>query len=260
MTSFTLFSSRHDISKIQKELSLNRYYTVESDQIKRRTLSGGLTTVKRPLVFINALSEVLTIRLSTMARHSKLEFNESTGDDICVALGGDKGGEETKLFLIFENIQKPNDSRGMLLLGLYTGDDNHSSLIKNLQTVFFQFNALEKITYHDGSREITKIVRKKVVGDVKFLLSIYEHPGPQSLTPCPKCEVRYSTHGARMATLESFSFENSAKKRTVDSYKSTGNPLVDVDPADAVIPPMHVVQGLLQKYGIDFFCMPRQYP
>nr|PIC31661.1 hypothetical protein B9Z55_012284 [Caenorhabditis nigoni] len=252
LTGFNVFSSRHDIAEIQKRLSLIRFYSVESQEIEKKTLSGSITHVYRPLVYINALEEVISIRLSTMARYSTLIFDQSTGDDICISLGGDKGGEETKLFILFENILKPNDSRSLLLLGFYTGDDDHDSLEKNFSSVFVQFNNLKCITYNDGSIEITKTVRKKVIGDVKFLLSLYDHPGPQCLTPCPKCVVRYSNHGSRKATLDSFTFEISAGFRTVESYKEIGSPLIDVDPADSVIPPMHVFQGLVQKYAIDF--------
>ncbi|EFP12003.1 hypothetical protein CRE_31376 [Caenorhabditis remanei] len=253
ITGFDVFSSRHDIADIQRNISVSSYYRISTQSIQTKTLSGVLTTVKKPIVQITSLSEVLSQRLSTLAAHNRLRFDEGTGENISVAIAGDKGGDETKLVLILENLEKPNDSRGQLLLGWYNGSDDYQSLKDNMSDVFAQFNSLTEIKYNDGSTDVTRKVVKKVSGDIKFCSALYQHSGQSSSEPCHYCKISISNHGRNVSKLENTAFEDIGTRRTLAEYKQKGNPLVDVDLCNVAIPPMHCVQGLLQKYAINYF-------
>ncbi|EGT59923.1 hypothetical protein CAEBREN_19532 [Caenorhabditis brenneri] len=230
-----------------------KYYEVIGQDIPIRTLSGAYTTVKRPLARITSLTDVLKFRLSTLSQNSRLFFDDSTGDDISIVLSGDKGGTETKLVLIIENVDKPNNSKAQLLLAFYTGNDDHKSLQNNLADVFIQFNDLQEITYFDGKNDVSRKVKKKLVGDIKLICAFYNHPGPNCLESCFLCYVKYSNHGKNKAICKTFPFEISQALRTLNTYKDEGYPLVELDPVRAILPTLHIFQGTVQKYIIDFF-------
>uniref|UniRef100_A0A8R1IFE7 Uncharacterized protein n=1 Tax=Caenorhabditis japonica TaxID=281687 RepID=A0A8R1IFE7_CAEJA len=104
------------------------------------------------------------IRLSKLARHKKLIKDDALGEDICVALGGDKGGDETKILLLIENVDNCNSPYALLLLAYYCGNDDYKSLQENCSSVFQLFNNLDYVEYdnEDGVR-VRKMIRKKVV-------------------------------------------------------------------------------------------------
>ncbi|EFO92509.1 hypothetical protein CRE_20148 [Caenorhabditis remanei] len=98
--------------------------------------------------------------------------------------------------------------------------------------------------------QITKNVQKRVAGDCKFLSSLYGHGGQSSSEPCHLCFPSYSTHGSKKALIESFEFDKYVGRRSLSDYRAS---LVDVPLKNSAIPPMHIFQGLTQKYGIDHF-------
>ncbi|EGT35178.1 hypothetical protein CAEBREN_31532 [Caenorhabditis brenneri] len=235
VTGFDVFKSRHDIAKIGRNLSQSHNYEVLVQNVPTKCISGRTFEKKCPLVRITSLVEVLSSRLSTLAQHSRLLFNKSTGDCISVVLSGDKGGEETKIVLILENIDKPNNSKSHLLLGYYTGNDDFESLKKYLQPVFDQFNQLKQISYHDGTIVVTRAVKRKLVGDIKIMCTFYNHPGAQCLQSCFLCFISYSNHGVNMATCGAFPFDVSHGIRTLETYKQSGQPVWE------------------KKFGLDYF-------
>uniref|UniRef100_A0A8R1IC07 Uncharacterized protein n=1 Tax=Caenorhabditis japonica TaxID=281687 RepID=A0A8R1IC07_CAEJA len=97
------------------------------------------------------------------------------------------------------------------------------------------------------------MIRKKVVGDCKFLASLYNHPGQSSSQPCHLCRINYRTHGSNKACLGQFNFDESVGSRNLRSYNVEGEPLVQVELDNCVIPPLHCLQGVTQSYGINFF-------
>uniref|UniRef100_A0A8R1IBK2 Uncharacterized protein n=1 Tax=Caenorhabditis japonica TaxID=281687 RepID=A0A8R1IBK2_CAEJA len=119
---------------------------------------------KRPLVTIRDILPILSRRLSKLARHKKLIKDDALGEDICVALGGDKGGDETKILLLIENVDNCNSPYALLLLAYYCGNDDYKSLQENCSSVFQLFNNLDYVEYdnEDGVR-VRKMIRKKVV-------------------------------------------------------------------------------------------------
>ncbi|EGT48419.1 hypothetical protein CAEBREN_00047 [Caenorhabditis brenneri] len=251
VTGFDVFSSRHDIANIGRRVSVAQFYEVSTHSIQKKTLSGSISLVKRPLVRITSLEDVLSYRLSTLAQNSRLLFDRSTGDDISIILSGDKGGEETKIVLILENTEKPNSSKSQLILGFYTGDDDFDQLKEHMETVFNQFNNLNLISYNDGNATVTKKVKRKIVGDVKILCCFYNHKGAGLLDCCFICFIEYSNRGVNMAQCGSFPFDQIHGLRTMESYRRSGHPLVNLDPKLAIIPPLHCFQGITQKYGLD---------
>ncbi|EFP08401.1 hypothetical protein CRE_16177 [Caenorhabditis remanei] len=250
LTGFNVFSSRWCIGHIQKKVSCISDYTISIQDVVKKMILGPTTTVKRPKVLINNISVVLARRLSNLAASGRLVFDSSTGNNICVTLGGDKGGEEAKLLLIIENVSTPNDANGIMLLGYYTGNDDYKSLKENFGEVFEQFNKLTEVQYECGGVQITKNVQKRVAGDCKFLSSLYGHGGQSSSEPCHLCFTSYSTHGSKKALIESFEFDKCVGRRSLSDYRDS---LVDVPLENSAIPPMHIFQGLTQKYGIDHF-------
>ncbi|CAO4370903.1 unnamed protein product [Caenorhabditis nigoni] len=249
VTKYDIFASRHELIRIQREISANSQYEVISQNIVTKCINGSELVFKRPLGRIINLENVLSRRLSTLAKNGRLKFDRATGSDIMVAIGGDKGGEETKIMLVIENLETPNDPNGLLLLGFYTGSDDFETMRINFGSVFNQFNKLDNISYNDGKDLVTKRVHRKVVGDIKWISAVLGHPGQASKRPCYKCDTTYSTHGANKALLSNTPFEIPGKLLRKNDFPKA---LVNVDPDDVSIPPLHCTTTLVQKYAIDY--------
>ncbi|EFP13608.1 hypothetical protein CRE_09864 [Caenorhabditis remanei] len=247
-TGFELFSSRWSISNVQKTISIRDLYVVKARKVSKKAENGREYEKMTPFAVLKSIETILGERLSALSANEKLTFNDATGSDICVALGGDKGSEETKLFLALENVPKANDAHSLLLLGFYTGDDTYDSLKENFSHIFHQFNNLHKISYQVNGVTITRNVRRKIVGDIKFISSLYGHPGQASSNPCFLCNINYSNHGAKKATLTNLKFEDPVGSRSLADFP---NALVNVPLEDICLAPLHSCQGIIQKYGIN---------
>ncbi|KAF1756506.1 hypothetical protein GCK72_012959 [Caenorhabditis remanei] len=247
-----IFASRHQIEEVKKTFATSKYYTFERQNVMKPSRSGKQIMAETALVKANDVHELLSKRLEMLSRHERLRFDDGTKDSIVIGVGGDKGSDTTKLVIVLENVDIPNDPHAVLLLGLYTGNDSHSLLKQNFASVFDQLNQLHSVRYFDGSNNVEKAVVMKPLGDCKFVSAMYGHAGQNSKTPCYVCNLAWSTHGSDTASLENFDFEFSGEIRTLSDLKKTGVPLLDVDPLNAGPPGVHTILGICQYYCIDW--------
>ncbi|KAF1767449.1 hypothetical protein GCK72_007408 [Caenorhabditis remanei] len=247
-----IFASRQKIEEVKKKFATSKYYTFERQTVMKPSRSGKQVMAETALVKANDVHELLSRRLEVLSRHGRLLFDDGTKDNIVIGVGGDKGSDTTKLVIVLENVDSPNDPHAVLLLGLYTGNDSHSLLKQNFASVFDQLNQLHSVRYFDGSNNVEKAVVMKPLGDCKFVSAMYGHAGQNSKSPCYVCNLAWSTHGSDTASLKNFDFELSGEIRTLSDLKKTGVPLLDVDPLNAGPPGVHTILGICQYYCIDW--------
>ncbi|CAI2351926.1 unnamed protein product [Caenorhabditis sp. 36 PRJEB53466] len=201
---------------------------------------------------VHTINEFRKRRVEALSESGRLQFDEGTGDAIFIAIGGEKGSNQTKVGLIFENVDKPNDPYGILLLGLYEGSDDHATLKENLLPVFDQLNVLESLEYMENGSLVVRDVKRMLVGDCKFISAVLNHNGQSSRYPCFSCNAMWSSHGQNAASMESFPFEASGNPRCMQQYLDEGEPILHFDIDNIVPPVVHSFLGLGQNNVVDW--------
>ncbi|CAI2352881.1 unnamed protein product [Caenorhabditis sp. 36 PRJEB53466] len=180
-------------------------------------------------------------------------FDEpTTSDDIVVGFGGDKGADLTKIVGVLQNVDNPNNAHNSLLLGMYSGNDDHPTLKAKVAGVFDQINNLKTVTYLENGNPVTRKVVKRALGDCKFLSAVFNHAGQSSKFPCFACNASWSSHGSHAATLATFPFELSGPLRTLEQLLKEGSPLLKFNPEMAGPPQLHVFLGIVQSYVVNW--------
>ncbi|CAI2352917.1 unnamed protein product [Caenorhabditis sp. 36 PRJEB53466] len=133
----------------------------DSQRTKKKTRSGKDVVVPTAVITARDTANLLSRRLTTLHKNGRLRFDESTGDDIVVGFGGDKGADLTKIVGVLQNVDNPNNAHNCLLLGMYSGNDDHPTLKPKVAGVFDQINNLKTVTYVTGAK--TKVVSLKIV-------------------------------------------------------------------------------------------------
>ncbi|CAL2030276.1 unnamed protein product [Caenorhabditis brenneri] len=243
---FDVLASRHLTDKLLKQADVLEKYNVELEEVERK-INNKVVKENAPVVTIKDMKSQLESRLSVLSKYGNL-----LEGDIVVGIGGDKGGDTTKLCMIIENVSRPNNPQGILLLGQYTGQDNHKNMREHFSDVFKQINALTNVEFEDGNgSKICLPVKKKAIGDCIFMCSLQNHTGPTSSNPCFICEYKYSTHGINKEMVGNSDFDVCHKVRTLEELKKSGDPLIEMEPADYGIPPIHTIHGVVQKFAVD---------
>ncbi|EFO91932.1 hypothetical protein CRE_11467 [Caenorhabditis remanei] len=249
--SFDVFASRLSVDSIRKRYDPRSDYSIVATMLEK-TVCGRLFRVPKTVVACLNVESVLRRRLESLDAFSNLVFDSGTKEDIVIAVTGDKGGEETKLCIIIENCSKPNSSHSLLLLGWYTGTDNHDSLKENFGIIFDSLNKLTSIEYCENGKIVKRKVRIKMVADCKFISSIYQHPGQSCSDPCFTCNIKICKSGKNRDTIGSFDFATSGEIRTLEQMRTHGwNPLLNIEPYDVEPPPLHIFMGLVKAYVVD---------
>lgn len=250
---FDCFTSRNSIDTLRRRCNPDSVYTIRVESTVRTTKFGKQISASTPVCLMKSVADTLSKRLTRLARNQRLIFDEGTGNDVVIGVGGDKGGELTKLCMILENVERPNNPRAITVLGYYAGSDTHVMLKEKLGPVFEQLNKLKTVKYRDENEvEVEKAVRIKLIGDCKFLSALLDHSGQSSNEPCFICEASWTKAGQRMATVSTFPFEVPGPARTLQSLRASGFPLLHVDPSQIGPPGIHAILGLGQSYIVDW--------
>lgn len=176
---------------------------------------------------------------------------------------GDKGSNETKLCLAIGNVKNPSSPNGLLILGVYEGNDSYEELTANFSGIFSQFDKLDEISFTESGTIRRRRIRKHLVGDFKYLSASFGHAGATSSNPCVFCSEAWSNRGKYMMTLEKVNFDSQVLCRTYDSFlvdaQSGSNgvikgskPLVRLHPEQITIPTVHLLMGLWSKFGEEY--------
>ena len=186
-------------------------------------------------------------------------FDEFTGEEIVISVGGDAGGGSTKISLLFGNTLQPNSVNNIVPIAIYTDVDNYDMIEKYLSPLLNQLNQITNVTYKENGIEKRRIVRWTVVGDFKFICELLGHKKQSATYYCPFCIVE-NPRGSQKATLETLNFHADFKRRTLGSYyeysekgeygvKRGRKPLLKHVQLCNYLPGMlHCVTGVFQHY------------
>ncbi|CAL2035496.1 unnamed protein product [Caenorhabditis brenneri] len=249
---FDFLAPRKMIEELRRESDPYKDYNIGVETTKRYTRNGKLVDVQSPFAAIKDVKRCVQRRLESLSRRGAIEYNAFTKDDIVLGITGDKGGSETKLCLMFGNLQKPNNSHSLLMLGFYSASDDHANLLQKFGDVFDQLNRLTVIQFSVNGEEISKNVRIFLIGDCKYMSSMSDHPGQAASCPCYICHIRWVMKGYHVDKVGSFSFEIPGEPRTLDESMRDGRPLLLLDPSLLGIPPLHTITGVFQYYVLDY--------
>uniref|UniRef100_A0A8R1HTU1 Zinc finger PHD-type domain-containing protein n=1 Tax=Caenorhabditis japonica TaxID=281687 RepID=A0A8R1HTU1_CAEJA len=203
------------------------------------------------VAFARDVPNLLRRRLERLSRSKRLVHDDGTAGEIVIGVGGDKGADVTKMCMILENVDKPNNPHSIQMLGLYHGHDDNQNLHAKLGPLFDQLNNLHSISYTENDVEVTKKIRIKPIGDLKFLSALFGHSGQSSSSPCPVCNQSWTKSGRNKALLSTFCFEEVGAPRTLTQLLREGRPLLHVEPELAGPPALHTIMGITQSYVID---------
>lgn len=73
---------------------------------------------------------------------------------IRLLFSGDKGGRHTKLCIAFGDVEKPNSSHNISIVGIYEGQDERKLLAHFMQPVFEQINHISSLQIRPDSSEM----------------------------------------------------------------------------------------------------------
>ncbi|EGT31311.1 hypothetical protein CAEBREN_21095 [Caenorhabditis brenneri] len=254
---FDVLSSRSAVSDVKKVIANASNYDIELMQKTKEFPDKTKMTVDFAKITIKDLEKGLTERVKYLDKHNLLV---DVDDVLTISILGDKGSEETKLCMSIENVRTPNSPNNLMLLSMYEGSDSAVELRKYAAEVFEKWDALKEIKFTNkfGVDVILKL-KKKAIGDMKLLSGLMGHRGQACSHPCYICDIPWVMSGSSSLLLGKVDFSMIPTNRTLSSYASDSKsgkngvqidskPLCDVEPEDYVIPTVHSISGVFDRY------------
>ncbi|EGT46236.1 hypothetical protein CAEBREN_04271 [Caenorhabditis brenneri] len=243
-----IFPSIKAIAHLQKcESKVDLFEGSETKGAKGETVS---------IVQCVNINELLSWRLSEIGED--LLFDDYSGDDIVVAFGGDAGGGSTKLCLIIGNMSNPNSVDSIMVIAMFNAPDTYESIKNLVPRIVEQFNGLTNVTYEINGTKITRRVRKKIIGDFKFIGENLNHKKQSANNYCFYCVVDKRKAGRKL--MKHLNVNQIDDTRTIKSFtdfgkwggwgvnKGDGPLFPTVNLFDHLIGPLHLVVGLFDRY------------
>uniref|UniRef100_A0A8R1HLG4 Uncharacterized protein n=1 Tax=Caenorhabditis japonica TaxID=281687 RepID=A0A8R1HLG4_CAEJA len=248
---FDILAGRNTINDMKKKIDPGQDFHFSVEYVSKKNADGREIHAPCVVAFARDVPNLLRRRLERLSRSKRLVHDDWTAGEIVIGVGGDKGADVTKMCMILENVDKPNNPHSIQMLGLYHGHDDNQNLHVKLGPLFDQLNNLHSISYTENDVEVTKKIRIKPIGDLKFLSALFGHSGQSSSSPCPVCNQSWTKSGRNKALLSTFCFEEVGAPRTLTQLLREGRPLLHVEPELAGPPALHTIMGITQSYVID---------
>ncbi|EFO85124.1 hypothetical protein CRE_21460 [Caenorhabditis remanei] len=201
------------------------------------------------------LMNLLRWRLESVG--TNLIFDSITGDDLVVVIGGDSGGGNTKICMFIANVEESNSVDNMLPIAVYDDTDSYECMAAYLPNLIEQFNTLDSISYTVNGTTITKNIRRKVVGDFKYISESLSHMKQNAVMFCQYCEC---PNHRNATTLKDLHYHQRSKLRTMQSYmqyskkgekgvkKGSGPLFKCLEVTDYMVGMLHLVTGVFIRY------------
>ncbi|KAF1760981.1 hypothetical protein GCK72_009234 [Caenorhabditis remanei] len=137
---YDIFTSRNKINNLRKLHSTVDDYEITKKETMKKVGSREVN-VKSAVIKAKDASALISRRLERLSDSNQLRF-KSEDDPVVIRYGGDKGGSQTKLCIMFGSIDHPNNPHSLLLVGMYKGSDDSKSLQEYMGSVFEQINEI----------------------------------------------------------------------------------------------------------------------
>lgn len=198
---------------------------------------GGFTQTKIDDVEMIWIADPLKVFMSYIKNLRDSVWGGNIPNPLTLVVSGDKGSETTKFGLFVPNdvpnAQSPYNFR---LMSMYEGAET-GDLIQQANKVFFDFiNSIIEdggldMDFGNGPDFIS--IKVLFVSDLKMMPLIFAVDHSSSKTFCPFCSVKRDEH------------QESACSGDVRQLKEAA--LLNVPISNMVCPPLHILQGLLNK-------------
>uniref|UniRef100_A0A8R1ERD3 Uncharacterized protein n=2 Tax=Caenorhabditis japonica TaxID=281687 RepID=A0A8R1ERD3_CAEJA len=198
--------------------------------------------------------------LEELSAAGQLIFDEYTGDDVVLGIGGDSGGGTTKLCVLFGNVRQPNSTKHILTVAVYDDADTYEKIGEFLQPLIAQLNNLETISFLENGRQTTRNVVSKVVGDFKFISEMLGHKKQSCKYFCSTC---FEENKRGENSIGNMDETKKSEYRTTQFYqrdaesgsfgvKMGSGPLLKNVSVKNYLPGMlHLITGVFNKYVFE---------
>uniref|UniRef100_A0A1I7TNS3 Uncharacterized protein n=1 Tax=Caenorhabditis tropicalis TaxID=1561998 RepID=A0A1I7TNS3_9PELO len=133
------------------------------------------------------IKEFLNRRLQNLIDNKKLIFDKCTGNNIWIAILGDKGSEEFKLSLAVGNVDSPNSSHHLVPVAVFDDDESAENVARFLDKSIRQLNDLKEVKLIIDGKEVVIPIKQFLCGDMKYIYEMLGHQGASSKFSCMFC-------------------------------------------------------------------------
>uniref|UniRef100_A0A8R1IC82 Uncharacterized protein n=1 Tax=Caenorhabditis japonica TaxID=281687 RepID=A0A8R1IC82_CAEJA len=219
--------------------------------------SNGKSVTTIQCIDIRRLMEWI---LEELSASGQLLYDDYSGEDVVLGIGGDSGGGSTKICLLIGNLRQPNSTKHIVTIAVFDDSDTYENIEKYLQPTLDQLNNLRTIKFVENDKLVIRRIVLKVVGDFKFVSEMLAHRKQSCKFFCPLC-FQDNTRGTN--TIACLDVAKKSSDRTTLTYhrdaeygnfgvKMGQGPLLKNVEVKNYLPGMlHLITGLFNKYVLQ---------
>ncbi|KAL5505860.1 hypothetical protein EMCRGX_G007397 [Ephydatia muelleri] len=240
----------------------NEVLVLNDEEIRALLQKAGISsTIAIGAAEVLAIKAGLVIpwnKLRLLRRTRRLTWHEGfiPASEVCIKIGGDKGGGTFKMNFQIVNIATPNSVHNTCVFCCFAAGDS----VTNLHAALDRFK--DQIEHLNGMKWGQYTIKIFICGDFEFLSKMYGLSGASGCYPCPYCIIHsemmatpLSVRGhAAQRTLETMRADHqryvsagSIKRDAQKFYNCISPPIFDI-PVSQVCPPgYHITLGIFTK-------------
>ena len=219
----------------------------------------GMVIRRKPSVKFDSLVAAV---IDFLNRYEKLGFlswrdGAIPQDEIWLKIGGDKGGNSTKLCFQILNMEKPNSIKNTHVFCQYYAGDSRPNLVITLG----EFK--EQLSQLDGYQWNGKTIKLVWCADCDFIYKTYGLGGAKAKHPCFRClttkenmqkpRLLQTMAGKRSLTnlkadYQKFKAAGCPIKKQSEYNNVIAEPIVDVEVTQICEPYLHIFTGIIKKH------------
>eukprot|EP00731_Ephydatia_muelleri_P003359 Em0001g3359a len=220
--------------------------------------SGGEEIRGAPLVFMPDLNQKVIQMLDDNHSVGRLTWHNGIipQTEVWVKLGGDKGGNTTKMNLQIVNVPTPNSIHNTCVFCCFAATDSVTSLHSALDRYRDQVKQLQGTKW----REYT--IKVFMCGDFEFLTRMYGLSGATGKYPCLICEIPQKQMAVPLSLRKRYPLRSlkcikeshkqfmaaGGKRKKVKNYMNcVTEPIFDIPIDQVCLPGLHITQGIFVK-------------
>ncbi|KAI1718813.1 hypothetical protein DdX_05922 [Ditylenchus destructor] len=193
-------------------------------------------TAQIDVLQVESVDFVITRMIETLIKSGR--FRTLPGDNIWIAICGDKGGDYVKLSLLFGNsygqINSPNNS---VLLATYRGEETPDNVYQAFSNIADQINGLTFVDLETGPKNICWFA----CGDYKWLKIIFGLKAARCSFPCVVCQAHSEESFGNY--VENLALPLRHNDDPLGQHSKIRQPLFRIPHNQIIVPLLHYVLG-----------------
>eukprot|EP00731_Ephydatia_muelleri_P009881 Em0005g467a len=220
--------------------------------------SGGEAIRGAPLIFMPDLNQKVIKMLDDNHSVGRLTWHNGIipQTEVWVKLGGDKGGNTTKMNFQIVNVPTPNSIHNTCVFCCFAATDSVTNLHSALDRYRDQVKQLQGMKW----REYT--INLFMCGDFEFLTRMYGLSGATEKYPCLICEIPQKQMTVPLSLRKRYPLRSlecikeshkqfmaaGGKRKKVKNYMNcVTEPIFDIPIDQVCLPGLHITQGIFVK-------------